>query len=332
VTTEFKVGVVVIFAILLLFYMSFKVGKFGILTEKGYTVTVHFKNVAGLDIKAPVQVAGVEVGSVQRIVLDGTKARVTLLLRNDLKVPTDSVVSIKSFGILGDKYIEIGLGRATTYAKNGEELPNVTTFADIEEIFQNVSFAAKSFGETMDQFKGMFGEKEKENLKASLTNIASASDEFNQMLVENRRNVKTVVTNLADASQKFGHIADQADTTIVGINSIVKDVNAGKGTLGKLVKDEKLYDDASAMVASLRSVSSDIDQGKGTLGKLVKDESLYTDVKESVSNIKGFTAGLKDGKLVTEAQVTMKKIQQAAEGVQEQTPITILGTVFGLFF
>ena len=51
-----------------------------------------------------------------------------------------------------------------------------------------------------------------------------------------------------------------------------------------------------------------------------------------MKNVNQFTSGLKDGNLVGEAQVTMKKIQQAAEGVQEMTPITILGTIFGLFF
>ena len=86
------------------------------------------------------------------------------------------------------------------------------------------------------------------------------------------------------------------------------------------------------MVANLKSVSTDIEEGRGTLGKLVKDDSLYVEAKETMKNVNQFTADLKEGDLVGEAQVTMKKIQQAAEGVQEQTPITILGTIFGLFF
>ena len=53
-TTEFKVGVVVLAGIALLFYMSFRIGKFGSLTEgRGYSVTAHFKNAAGLDVKNP---------------------------------------------------------------------------------------------------------------------------------------------------------------------------------------------------------------------------------------------------------------------------------------
>jgi phospholipid/cholesterol/gamma-HCH transport system substrate-binding protein len=85
-------------------------------------------------------------------------------------------------------------------------------------------------------------------------------------------------------------------------------------------------------VASLKNVSADIEQGKGTLGKLVNDDSLYVEAKETMKNVNQFSGQLKDGNLVVEANKTMKKVQQAAEGVQEQTPISILGTVFGLFF
>ncbi len=93
-----------------------------------------------------------------------------------------------------------------------------------------------------------------------------------------------------------------------------------------------LYNDAKETVASLKTVSSDIEQGKGTLGKLVNDDSLYVDAKETMKNVNQFTGTLKDGNLVNEAEKTMKKVQQAAEGVEEQTPISILGTIFGLFF
>jgi phospholipid/cholesterol/gamma-HCH transport system substrate-binding protein len=332
-TTEFKVGVVVLIGIAILFYMSFRVGKYGAWSEgKGYTVTAHFKNIAGLDTKSPVQVAGVEVGRVQTISLDGDRAKASLLIREGIKIPTDSKIAIKSFGILGDKYLEIAVGQSTTYLKNGEEMKNVVSYADYDEIFQNVSTAARNIGDTMEQFKGIVGQKEKENLKESLANIKVASGEFKDMVVQNKGEVNRIVTNVANASTKLGPMADKADTTLTQINTIVQDVGEGKGTLGKLVKDDKLYDDAKEMVASLKNVSSDIEQGKGTLGKLVKDDSLYVEAKETMKNVNQFTGDLKDGNLVGEAQKTMKKIQQAAEGIQEQTPVTILGTIFGLFF
>jgi phospholipid/cholesterol/gamma-HCH transport system substrate-binding protein len=144
--------------------------------------------------------------------------------------------------------------------------------------------------------------------------------------------VKRIVSNVADASVKLGPIADKADSVLTQVNTVVQDVEKGKGTLGKLVKDDALYNDAKETFANLKGISSDIEQGKGTIGKLVKDDTLYTDVKETAKNVNQFTASLKEGNLVPEAQTTMKKIQQAAEGIQEMTPITILGTIFGLFF
>ena len=332
-TTEFKVGIVVLIGIFLLFYMSFRIGKFGSITEgRGYTVTVHFKDSSGLDTKSPVDIAGVEVGTVHKISLDGTMAKVELLLKDNVHVPLDSTIAIKSFGILGDKYVEIVPGKSTVLAKNGQELANAVSYPGYEEIFQNVSVAAKNIGDTMEQFKGVLNEKDKENLKASLENMQVASGQFKDMLAENRGKVNRIVTNVAEASQKFGPMADKADATLGQINTLVNDVEQGRGTLGKLAKDDALYNDAKDVVANLKIVSSDIEQGKGTLGKLVKDDSLYLEAKETMSNVNQFTGTLKNGDLVNEAQKTMKKVQQAAEGIQEQTPISILGTVFGLFF
>lgn len=332
-TTEFKVGMVVLAGILLLFYMSFRIGKFGALSEgRGYTVTVHFKDTAGLDAKSPVEIAGVEVGRVSKISLDGKLARVTLLIKEETKIPVDSGISIKSFGILGDKYVEVTPGNSPILAKNGDELKNIVTYADYEEIFQNVSVAAKNIGDTVEQFKGLINEKDKENLQASLENVRVASGQFKDMLAQNRGNVNRIVTNVAEASSKLGPVADKADATLTQINAVVTDVEQGKGTLGKLAKDDALYNDAKDMVASLKSVSADIEQGKGTLGKLVNDDSLYVEAKEAVQNVNKFTGELKDSNLANEADKTMKKIQQAAEGVEEQTPISILGTIFGLFF
>jgi len=96
-------------------------------------------------------------------------------------------------------------------------------------------------------------------------------------------------------------------------------------------------------VSSLKAVSKDIEQGKGTLGKLAKDEALYDETKEAVAGIKEFTDGLrkgegtlgklaKDDSLYNETEKAMKKVQKGAEGLQEMTPITVLGTIFGIFF
>lgn len=343
ISSELKVGILVIIGIIMLFYMSFRVGKFGVFREKGYDLTVSLNNAAGLDPKSPVHIAGVEVGKVRRITLDGYKASATLIIRDGVYIPVDSKIAVRTQGILGDKYLEITPGVEKKFLAKGERIKEVITSPDFDEIFTSLNSAAKNFGETMDGFKGIIGEKEKVNIQKSIDNIQVLSGDFKDLISGNKDNINRIVSSATLFSDRLGTMADKADETLAGLKNIVKDVEDGKGTLGLLVKDDKLYKDASDAVASFKSISSDIDQGKGSLGKLVKDDSLYNDTKDTVRNLKEITDGVKKGEgtlgkltkddsLYVETEKAMKKLQKGADGISEMTPITILGTIFGVFF
>jgi phospholipid/cholesterol/gamma-HCH transport system substrate-binding protein len=343
ISPEVKVGILVIVGIVILFYMSFRVGKFGVFREGGYNLTVMFDNANGLDPKTPVHLAGVEVGKVSRIQLEGFRAKVTLAIKEGIRIPADSKIAIKSQGVLGDRYLEVIPGTSPAYFAQDDAIKNVITTPDFDEIFTQVNVTAKSFHETMDQFKGIISEREKEGIKKSIDNLQAVSGDFKHLLRDNKSNVTRIVSNVAVASERLGPIADRADETLSGLKSIVRDVEAGKGTLGLLVKDDKLYKEATETVTSLKHITSDIEQGKGTLGKLAKDDSLYLEAKDTVKNLKDITDGIKKGEgtlgklakddsLYVEAEKGMKKLQKGAEGLQEMTPITILGTIIGTFF
>jgi phospholipid/cholesterol/gamma-HCH transport system substrate-binding protein len=343
ISSEAKVGILVILSIIILFYMSFRVGKFGVFREGGYNLFVVFENANGLDPKTPVQLAGVEIGKVSRISLEDFKAKVTLAVKPGIRIPADSKIAIKSHGVLGDRYLEIIPGKETAYLAQGETIKMVVSTPDFDEIFTQVNVVAKSFGETMDQFKGLIGEKEKAELKQSISNFQAASGDFKDLIRENKSNVTRIVNNVAATSDKLGGLAEKADEAISGLKTIVNDVEGGKGTLGLLVKDDKLYKDATATITSLKNITSDIEQGKGTLGKLANDESIYLEARETIKNVKEITEGVKKGEgtlgrlakddsLYVETEKAMKKLQKGAEGLQEMTPITILGTIIGTFF
>jgi phospholipid/cholesterol/gamma-HCH transport system substrate-binding protein len=309
--------------------MSFRIGKFGVFREAGYDVIVSFDNASGLDPKSPVQIAGVQVGKVRKIKLDGYKAMATLVIKDNVNIPVDSKVAIKTQGVLGDKYIEIIPGVEKKFLAQGERIKDIVTSPDFDEIFTQINVAVKNFGDTVGEFKDIIGDKEKVNIKKSIDNIQALSGEFKDFLKDNKDNVARIVDNAATLSD--------------GLQKIVSDIEGGKGTLGLLVKDDKLYNDARDAVASLKSISTDIEQGKGTLGKLAKDDSIYIEAKETVKNMREITDGIKSGEgtlgklakddsLYIEAERTMKKLQKGAEGLQEMTPITILGTIFGTIF
>jgi len=329
VSSELKVGIMILIGILILFYMSFRVGKYGVFSEHGYELTAVFINASGLDVKTPVKIAGVEVGKIKKISLDGFKALATLTLKDNLRIPVDSRISIRSQGILGDKFLEIIPGNDQKLLVQGGRIQDVIEPPDFDQLFASMNVAAKNFGETMGELKDIISEKEKANIKKSIENFQEVSGDFKNLIKDNKGNISRVVSNV--------------DETMSGLKLMVKDVESGKGTLGLLVKDETLYNDAREAVNVLKTISADINQGKGTLGKFVKDEALYDETKATMANIKDLTDGIKKGEgtlgrlakddsLFIETEKAAKKVQKAAEGIQEMTPITILGTIFGMFF
>jgi phospholipid/cholesterol/gamma-HCH transport system substrate-binding protein len=329
ITTEIKVGILVLIGVLILFYMSFKVEKFGLFREDGYELSVILDNASGLDMRTPVFVAGVQVGNIKKISLSGYKAKVRMLLSKNVKVPVDSTIAIKSQSLLGDKYIEIIPGVESKYFSEGDKITNVSTSPDFDQLFARFDVAAKNIGDTMGEFKGILGENDKVNIKKSIENIQVASSDFRNILGKNKDDVDRIISSTAVITNKM--------------ETIVKDVEQGKGTLGLLVKDDKLYNDAKDTVTSLKNITGDIEQGKGTLGMLAKDGALYSEVKETFSNVREITDGIKKGEgtlgklakddsLYLETEKALKKVQKGAESLQEMAPITILGTIFGFFF
>ena len=93
---EIKVGLFVLIGIIILSYMSLKVGKFDFGKKKGYSIDAYFDNVSGLNRDVPVEIAGIEVGSVDTIQLDKKRAKVTMKLNSDISITPDSRASIRT--------------------------------------------------------------------------------------------------------------------------------------------------------------------------------------------------------------------------------------------
>ena len=106
-TTEAKVGSAVLLGLVILAYMTVKVGGFSFFRENGYRLYVVFNTASGLDKKAPVQISGVEVGRVEEIKLAEEGARLTLRIQPGVKIKRGGYASVRSSGLLGDKFVEI---------------------------------------------------------------------------------------------------------------------------------------------------------------------------------------------------------------------------------
>src|SRR5262245_37670696 len=103
----FKVGVFATLGLVLLAWLIWRIEDIHPFREKGRKVDASFTSVAGLDDKAAVRVAGVRVGRVDGIRLEGTHALVTLLLEKKVPLTQGASARIANMGLLGDKYVEL---------------------------------------------------------------------------------------------------------------------------------------------------------------------------------------------------------------------------------
>jgi phospholipid/cholesterol/gamma-HCH transport system substrate-binding protein len=123
-TRDFLVGLFVLAGLTALAFLSFSIGGLSYTGEGGLPVFATFDQIAGLKPKAPVEIAGVKVGSVTAITLDETyRARVDMDLHKDLKLPIDSSAAIVTAGLLGDRYIQLSPGAEDRNLGPGEQIP-----------------------------------------------------------------------------------------------------------------------------------------------------------------------------------------------------------------
>jgi len=134
---EMMVGTFMLIGILCLGYVSIKLGKMEIVGGDFYSVIARFDSVSGLKPGARVEVAGVEVGKVDRIALDaksGDQALAYLKIKSGVKITDDVIASIRTSGIIGDKFIKLRPGGSEKMLKDNDTIRETESAIDIEEL------------------------------------------------------------------------------------------------------------------------------------------------------------------------------------------------------
>jgi phospholipid/cholesterol/gamma-HCH transport system substrate-binding protein len=134
---EMIVGAFMIIGILCLGYLSVKLGKMELMGGDYYTVSAKFDSVSGLKPGARVEVAGVEVGKVDRIALDSKgwdQALAYLKIKSGIKIGDDVIASVRTSGIIGDKFIMLKPGGSDHFLKNNDMIRETESAIDIEDL------------------------------------------------------------------------------------------------------------------------------------------------------------------------------------------------------
>jgi len=270
--SQLKVGVLVIVAIAALTTLiSLMSGSTGGLFTRRIVVHSYFENASGLKAGAPVNLQGVTIGSVSKILIVPKRklTPVEVIMKVGLKysdgLHKDSLASLSTAGVLGDTFVDIDSSHATgPPLKNGDELSTTET--------PSLSDVIKSSQSTIEQ------------VNVILAKVNSLAD---------------VLGTSKGSAGKFLNdpaLYNSAVGTLTQAQDLIKQVNQGRGTLGKLITDQTLYERANETILRLQNIADQIDAGKGTVGKLVKDDALYNNMNQTVSKANTLITQINDGK------------------------------------
>lgn len=285
ITREIKTAVLVITSILL-FIWGYNYLKGNDLFNSYRFFYVEYDNVEGLTPSAPVTINGLVIGKVKSITLiENGKLLVKLQIDTDFPISKTSTASIYDASLIGGKQLAINPNYADkTVAENGDYLKGIVqlglidslgdkaqpVMAKLEKLMTSADQLVISFNEVLDA-------KGKADLKKSLAELSATMEQFhkvaanaNVILNENKGQLKGVVTNFNKVSDNFVQISDSLNKANLGltvrnlnatlskVDGIMKGVESGQGTMGKLIKDDALYDNLAKTSRELELLLQDV--------------------------------------------------------------------------
>ncbi|OPX40867.1 MAG: outer membrane lipid asymmetry maintenance protein MlaD [Deltaproteobacteria bacterium] len=137
---ELGVGLFMIAGILALGYLSVRLAKMEVIGQKGYDLEAVFSNSGGLKTGASVVIAGVDVGRVKSIRLEDYQALISIHLPSKIKLQDDAIATIKTKGLIGEKYVEITPGGSEDILKPGQKIRDTQPPVDLEQLISSYVF------------------------------------------------------------------------------------------------------------------------------------------------------------------------------------------------
>lgn len=296
--------------------------------RRGNHITASFKNAQELKKGDFVKMAGVEIGRVEKITLENGLAKVAMKIQAKYPVKTDAKAFIKFTGLMGQNFVSIEGGSPdappiqTGALQTGEQPDLSALMTKLEGVATGVENLTKSF--STDNLSTLLGPLTDfvnknsgpltdtiGNLRLVSQNMAEGKGTVGRLLMDDSlyNAAFSTVTNLQDAATSFKSMGTQADSLFTQARSIITDIQNGQGTLGKLAKDDALYNESTVAMTNLKEILQKMNRGQGTIGALINDDSF-----------------LKNAKL------SLQKLDKATDGLEDQGPLSVLGLVIGSLF
>lgn len=307
--SQLKVGVIVLVSIgllsALLFLMTSASGM-SVFSDK-IVVTTYFDNSSGLKVGAPVNLEGVTIGEVKKVLVSTEPTRkltpVKVVMKLDPKyresLHKDSLASLSTVGVLGDTVVDINSQTAVgPQLQTGDELKTLQTpnLQDVVKASQgtveSLNVILAKMNQVVDSIQNGKGSAGKLIMDPALYNEANGTVHELHVLAMNINSGKGSVGKLMHDDQLY----DRLNDTSAKLDAIASALEAGKGSAGKLLKDDSLYNNLNATVAQANSLLTDVNHGKGALGMLAKDPVFAAKLNDTVTKLDTLLGNVNEGK------------------------------------
>lgn len=379
--TVFLVGVIVlgIFTIVVSDYSPF---------QKKVQWRIRFDDVRGLKPGSEVRTSGVEIGKVKEIELENGVALVTIHIFEELPFYENGEVTIANVSPLGGKFVGIepggppaalvdtseilygepppeditnALNKLVKEIREGEgTIPMLLREKEVYDDIKTITESLSTIVSDIKQNKGLVGKllgPDSEELYADIREVVSsaraAADQLKQkkgtlarLIYEDTvydqidaatKSIQTITANIEAGKGTIGKLMTD-DELYNNIRDITESIQSGKGVLAQLVNDEKMGNEFRELVDNLNNVAASLRKGEGTLGRLIYDDKLYADAADMMASLKDAAANIASGhgtlgKLINESELYNKidrlvtELTEATEDAREAAPITAFATV-----
>lgn len=251
------------------------IGEFR-MNRRWVTYSVYFTEVGGLNPGDPVTVAGLEMGKVGTIALEGDRVRADLLIDEKARLKRDCSIEIRSIGLMGEKFVYIWAGSAAEVLPAGSTVEGKykAGLTEMTVVMEDVVSEIKALSQTLR--KALEPVAEEQSLGESLAKLNAMADEILAILRENRDDVRKAAgsaraasenlneilggrkQSLAEGLDRFARAAARLDSLSAVLQSLAAGLDRGEGTLGALLKEKKLHQDLEATVRDLDELIKDI--------------------------------------------------------------------------
>lgn len=325
--SEAKVGLMATIVLIVTIFMAYKTGDFAFQKKDKYPVIVDFDNVSGLDVGDSVQVGGVIIGEVKSIELIDGMGRVILEVNEDVPLSDDAGAWIKTYGMLGERYIEIDPGTPGGPAmSHGQRIEPRVSADDFNVILTKLGSIADDVKAVTSSLSEVFGSDEGESsLRDILANLRTLSTDLRKVVAENNEAFSRITGNLdrlsGDLSTLVAENREAVSATLASLPETSENVRTASRDLAGILAEnrEQLhaalanFESASGRLdnalADIEEISAKINSGEGLVGTLIKDDELVEEVRWLLGELKA-----------------------SVEDSREQAPISALINALGVAF